>query len=125
MRVGFPLSMLGEKKLADDFHGSHWIGSYDVKTKEFTEVATTDLAGENLIATLKDLGIRLVVCNKMKPMALKFFKDQNITVYKAQSNLVDLNLELLLDGQLDRFDAQMAEAVSCGSSCSSCGSSCK
>lgn len=128
MKIGFPLSKSGERKLADDFHGSKWIGSYDLATKAMTEVAISDVETQSeetdLFSVLKSLGIRLVVCNKMKPMALKYFTDQQITVYKAQGSLVDLNAELLVDGQLARFMPQMAEASGCSSCSSSSDGSC-
>lgn len=129
MRVGFPLVLMGEKMMAEDFHRCMGIGSFDIKTKEFSEIGTHELLDKSenmdLTTALKEMGIKLVVCDKMKPMALKYFNDQNITVYKSQSNIIDLNIELLLDGQLHRFDGDMAEASSCGSSCNSCSSGCK
>lgn len=124
MKIGFPLKAKGEKFLGDDFHGCKIIGIYDVDSKEITEVAISDVEAQSenadLFSVLKSLDIRLVVCNKMKPMALKYFSDQNITVCKAQGNLIALNAELLADGQLCRFEGNMAEASGCAA-CSSVG----
>lgn len=126
MKIGFPLSKKGEKMLADDFHGSKWMGSYDTSTKEVVEIAIGEIESRSeetdLFSVLKSLGIKLVVCKAMKPMALKYFNEQRITVYKAQGSIIELNAELLIDGQLSRFHPQMAEVSSCGSSCSSCSS---
>ncbi|MDA3929532.1 MAG: hypothetical protein PF541_11275 [Prolixibacteraceae bacterium] len=130
MRVGFPLMMPDDTILADNFHGCDWLASFDLKTKEYTTYSITEVSNKSektdLISVLSELNIQQLVCNKMQAMALKYFNDQNITVYKALSNELKLNVELLLDGQLGRFLPQMAEVSSCGSSCSSCSSdSCK
>ena len=53
-------------------------------------------------------------------MELKYFNDTQITVYKAEGNQIDLNLDLLFDGQLQRFQKNMSVTSACGSS--SCGS---
>lgn len=126
MKIGFPIQAAGSKSMAADFHGCEFIGIYDYANKTFAEENVETLYSKsenyNLFSVLDELGIKVVVCNKMKPMALKFFNEQKITVYKAEVDHVDLNLELLFDGQLKRFLPQMAEASSCGSSCSSCSS---
>ncbi|MFA9390781.1 MAG: NifB/NifX family molybdenum-iron cluster-binding protein [Prolixibacteraceae bacterium] len=126
MKIGFPLKNASAKSMFDDFHACKYIGVYDDVNKTFVDIEVEELYQKsenyNLFSVLDELGIKMVICNRMKPMALRFFNEQKITVYKAEGDQVDLNLELLFDGQLKRFQAQMAEASSCGSSCSSCSS---
>lgn len=126
MKIGFPLRSLEEKTMSDDFHGCHKIGLYDYASKKLSEVDVNELYEQsdqnNLFSVLSLLGIKVLVCNTMKPIALKYFNDLQMTVYKAEGDRFDLNLDLLFDGQLKRFQSHMAEAASCGSSCGTCSS---
>ena len=127
MKIGFPI----EKKhtstmIADSFHGSEWIGSIDLFSAELKKYSVTELEAktgyDNLFSILNELEIKTVVCKKMQPMALKFFSDHRILVYRATSGDIQANIELLKEGKLNRFTTNMAEPSGCGSSCS--GSSC-
>ena len=126
MKIGFPLHSLKEKTMTDDLHGCKKIGVFNYATKELTEVDVDEFYAQtkqnNLLSLLNLLEVKVMVCNTMKPVALKYFNDMHITVYKAESDRIDLNLDLLFDGQLKRFQSHMASPASCGSSCSSCTS---
>ena len=126
MKIGFPVQKKDHVEMLDAFHGSNWIGSYDIKSNKMEYVSFAEIAmkseRDDLFSVLKGLGIGIVICDKMKPMALKYFNENRITVYKSQGNSIQLNIDLLLDGQLSRYLPQMAEASSCSSSCSSCSS---
>lgn len=126
MKIGFPLLSEQNKTMFDEFHGCQLLGVYDYHQKHLEVYDINYLyeksAQHNLLTVFNELEVKIVVCNAMKPMALNYFLDQRITVYKAEGNKFDENLNLLLSGKLKRFMPQMADASSCGSSCSSCSS---
>ena len=126
MKIGFPIVEEQTSVVADGFHGSDRLGVINLLTKEISEYSIAELekktGDDNLCMILAGLEISTVVCKKMQPMALKFFSDNRILVYQAANDDINDNIELLKEGKLQRFTANMTTSSGCGSSCSSSSS---
>lgn len=126
MKIGFALQKKDELLLADGFHGNKWIGLFDIENNTFEQHAITDLeqkfSGTNLLTIFSELDVKIILCNKIHHMSLRFFNENNISVYKSESEQLEYNIETLKQGKLIRFTTQMVERSGCGLSCNTCDS---
>jgi predicted Fe-Mo cluster-binding NifX family protein len=79
--------------------------------------------GDDLGDALKRIGIGAVISQQMPLMALGFFTDSGLTVYKAESENIEENIRMFIDNQLNPQTNTSSKFSSfCSSSCSSCSS---
>ena len=127
MKIGFALQKQNDTKIAESFHGNKWIGIYNLENESIEQYAVYELKTkfhkDNIISIFSKIGVGMVVCDKIQPLALKIFNEKNILVYKSQSELINCNIETLKKGRLKIYNKQMIQKITCGSSCNSCSSS--
>lgn len=127
MRIAYPASGIqGEDRtmLSSDFTDSGLIGIVDTTTEQI-EVFDKDGLSSGLIDWLSEQNINAIISPELEVMALKVFREKGLDVYKAESSMLALNVELLLNMCLPNFSvSEMYEegASSCSSNCSSCSS---
>lgn len=126
MRIAFPLYNEFEKIMTDGFHGSQYVGLYNLSNNEIEQLSISDLeiqfSKTDLTSIFTELGVQVVICKKIHPLALKIFNENNITVYKSESDQLTSNIDLLKKGSLQKYQTNMTQLKSCNSSCSSCSS---
>jgi predicted Fe-Mo cluster-binding NifX family protein len=72
---------------------------------------------------LKRIGIGAVISQQMPVMALGFFTDSGLTVYKAESENIEENIRMFIDNRLEpQTNASSRYSSSCSSSCTLCSS---
>lgn len=113
--------------LANDFYKANWYCLYDSTSNETKFFSKSDLMtrfGLDLRREDGEDSISAVISPNVRPMAFKILRDNQITVYRPDSNLLEENIERLKRGELSLYDpADIENPSSCGSSCSSCSSS--
>ena len=91
---------------------SEWLA-----TKSFSQNAG------DLGETLKRIGVGAVISYQMPLMALGFFTDSGLTVYKAESGNIEENIRMFTENRLEPLTNATSKSDSaCSSSCSSCSS---
>jgi len=114
--------------LANDFYKADYYCLYDLHCDEMEHFSKSDLMSRFGLDLRKGDGeelISAIISPNMRPMAYKILRDNQITVYRPESNLLEENIERLQRGVLSPYDpADVEDALSCGASCSSCSSTC-
>ncbi len=114
--------------LANDFYKADYYCLYDLQRDETEFFSKSDLMTRFGLDLRKRDGedtISAIISPNMRPMAYKILRDNQITVYRPESNLLEENIERLQRGVLLPYDpADIENASSCSTSCSSCSSSC-
>jgi predicted Fe-Mo cluster-binding NifX family protein len=129
MKIGFPAAGVTEDKkffLSQDFVESGAMGIFDTDSNE-VEVVKKEAIKKSLIEWVKIKEIDSIITPQLHALALRVFKEHEVTVFKAEGNMLALNIELFKTHQLVPFSLieMGAEGASCSPSmCSSCGSSC-
>ena len=112
--------------LANDFYKANWYCLYNLKTNEVSYFSKSELMERFGLDLSKEDGegsIKAIISPNVRPMAYKILHDNQITVYRPDSNLLEENIERLQRGELALYDpADVENPSSCGSSCSSCSS---
>ncbi|MDA3891052.1 MAG: hypothetical protein PF517_05235 [Salinivirgaceae bacterium] len=132
MKIGIPLqkqAQLDDLKLDMNLHGSKYFGIYNTinKTiKTFTVSSITGIYLENgFINFIKSEGINCIVSPNCQSMTAKFFKDNDIAIYKAFGTDLKQNIRLLENSELFCFNEEsIIQKSNCSSECKSCSSSC-
>lgn len=113
--------------LADDFYKANCYCLFDMNSGKTEHFSKSDLMERFGLDLRKDDGegsIKAIISPNMRPMAYKILHDNQITVYRPDSNLVEENIDRLKRGELALYNpADVETGSSCGSSCSSCSSS--
>lgn len=126
MKIGFPLQNNSIQKMANGFHGCHLVGLFNISTEKVQQYTITELENNygtmNLSDIFSDMGVEVVICNEIQPMALKFFNSNKITVYKSENDQIDSNIELMKEGRLKQYQLNMIQQKGCNSKCGSCSS---
>lgn len=114
--------------LAHDFYKADYYCLYDLHRDEMEYFSKSDLMARFGLDLRKRDGedpIGAIISPNMRPMAYKILCDNQITVYRPESNLLEENIERLQRGVLSPYDpADIENSISCGASCSSCSTSC-
>jgi predicted Fe-Mo cluster-binding NifX family protein len=114
--------------LANDFYKADYYCLYDLLRDETEYFSKSDLMVRFGLDLRKQDGedtISAIISPNMRPMAYKILRDNQITVFRPESNLLEENIERLQRGLLLPYDpANIENTSSCGTSCSACSSSC-
>ncbi len=115
-------------KIAQSFHNSEFACIYNCIDKNYEWINTKSISQKsgNLGVELKRNGITAVISNQIPLMALGFFTESGLTVYKAESGNIEENINLFIKNRLIRLTNETAKSSSaCAGSCSSCNTTCK
>lgn len=93
------------------------------QTSEWLSTKSISENAGDLGDTLKQIGIGAVISYQMPLMALGFFTDSGLTVYKAESENIEENIRMFTENRLEPLtNATSKSGSACTSSCSSCSS---
>ncbi len=130
MKIGFPVfkeDKLDSIIMSPSFHSCDHFGVYDTVSKgvKFFSVMQVLKESEGIIEFLLGEHITQVISPTCHQMAGKFFTDNGIGIYRAESEMAKDNIDKLLNSELELFDSVSAiQKSSCSSDCSSCSSDC-
>jgi predicted Fe-Mo cluster-binding NifX family protein len=113
------------REIAPGFHKADLACIYNCinQTSEWLSTKSISENGDDLGDALKRIGIGAVISQQMPLMALGFFTDSGLTVYKAESENIEENIRMFIDNQLNPQTNTSSKFSSfCSSSCSSCSS---
>ena len=105
MKIGYPAAgMTTEKKmyLAKNFIEFGLMGVFDTQTQSVT-VIPKELLKNGVVEWVKNEGITTIITPEIKAMALKVFREEGVDVYKAEGQLLSLNVQLLLTQLLNPY----------------------
>lgn len=126
MRIALPTIDTNTNKnvLAGGLHANGSICLYDMELKKGCWLRTNELAANmgDLLPALEAQTVTAVIAENMHPMALKILVNKGFSVYKAQGNELELNIELFEKQELVCYshEAAMELAVVCGGECTTC-----
>jgi predicted Fe-Mo cluster-binding NifX family protein len=93
------------------------------QTSEWLPTKSFSQNAGDLGVALKQIGIGAVISYQMPLMALGFFTDSGLTVYKAESENIEENIRMFTENRLEPLtNATSKSGSACASSCSSCSS---
>jgi predicted Fe-Mo cluster-binding NifX family protein len=114
-----------ERSIARGFRNASLACIYNCsnQTSEWLPTKSISQNVGNLGAELKRIGIGAVISYQMPLMALGFFTDSGLTVYKAESASIEENIRMFTENLLEPLTNAISKSDSaCSSSCSSCSS---
>lgn len=117
-----------KNSIAGSFHNTEYACIYNCSTLSYEWIATQSIIKKesNLSTELKRNGISVVISKNMPLMALGFFTESGVTVYKAESGSIEENIQLFTANQLQPLtNATVQNSSDCAGSCSSCHTTCK
>lgn len=126
MRIALPTIDTNTNKnvLAGGLHANGSICLYDTELKKGCWLRTNELAANmgDLLPALEAQTVTAVIAENMHPMALKILVNKGFSVYKAQGNELEVNIELFEKKELICYshEAAMELAVVCGGECTTC-----
>ncbi len=127
MKIGYPAAgIYGDHRfcLSRSFTESGLMGVFDTQTGSVDVISRSSLKS-SLMDTLQSLQIEVIITPELQIMALKVFRENGLNVYKASSNMLSKNIELLKNRSLITYSTNelFTEKKGCSSSvCSSCSS---
>ena len=93
------------------------------QTKEWLQTKSISRDAGDLGDALKRKGVGAVISYQMPLMALGFFTDSGLTVYKAESGNIEENIRMFTENRLEPLtNATSKNGSACTSSCGSCSS---
>ena len=93
------------------------------QTSEWLPTKSISQNAGDLGDALKRIGIGAVISFQMPLMALGFFTDSGLTVYKAESENIEENIRMFTENRLEPLtNATSKNGSACTSSCGSCSS---
>jgi predicted Fe-Mo cluster-binding NifX family protein len=93
------------------------------QTSEWLPTKSISQNAGDLGDALKRIGIGAVISYQMPLMALGFFTDSGLPVYKAESENIEENIRMFTENRLEPLTNAISKSDSaCSSSCSSCSS---
>lgn len=113
------------RSIARGFHNADLACIYNCsnQTSEWLPAKSIIQSAGELGAALKRIGIGAVISNQMPLMALGFFTDSGLTVYKAESESIGENIRMFTENQLKPMtNLTSKNSSACTSSCNSCSS---
>ncbi len=116
-----------KKSIADSFHSTESACVYNTIDKSVEWIATKNMIKMgSLEAVLREHEISAVISKNMPLMALGFFTDSGLVVYKAESSNIEENIDWFLSKRLKRMtNASVKISSDCSGSCGSCHTTCK
>jgi predicted Fe-Mo cluster-binding NifX family protein len=128
MKIILPVIDNGFKKgIAQSFHNAELACIYHCSSETYEWLATKKLNPGNggLAEVLRQIGISAVISKQMPLMALGFFTESGLAVYRAGSESIEENISLFKANQLELLTSASAQnAGSCSGSCTACNTSC-
>lgn len=115
------------KGVAQSFHNAELACIYNCSNQTYEWVATKSISPKSgdLAEELRRIGIRVVISTQMPLMALGFFTESGLIVYKAASESVEENIRLFTANELKPLTSTFAiSSADCSGSCSGCKTSC-
>jgi predicted Fe-Mo cluster-binding NifX family protein len=115
------------KGIAQSFHNTEEACIYNYANRTFEWVETKNMHSKNggLAEELRRIGISAVISTHMPLMALGFFTESGLMVYKAISESIEENIRLFEANQLKPLTNELVKnSANCFGSCSSCKTSC-
>ena len=113
------------REIARGFHKADLACIYNCtnQTSEWLPTKNIMQSASDLGEALKRIGIGAVISQQMPLMALGFFTDSGLPVYKAESENVEENIRMFIENLLEpQTNATSNSGSACTSSCSSCRS---
>ena len=93
------------------------------QSSEWLPIKSISQNAGDLADALKRIGIGAVISFQMPLMALGFFTDTGLTVYKAESENIEENIRMFTENMLQPLtNATSKIGSACSSSCNSCSS---
>ena len=115
------------KGVAQSFHNAEQACIYNCINQTYEWISTKSISTKsgNLAEELRRIGISAVISTQMPLMALGFFTESGLKVYKAASISVEENIRLFAVNQLNLMtNASAKNSSDCAGSCSACQISC-
>ncbi len=130
MKVILPVSMDTEGKIivAQGFHNTKNVCIYNYLEDEFEYIPINKIRNNigDFSIELKLSGIDFVISRSMPPHALKVFKTNGLSVFKAEGTSLEDNIEYFQNNRLNLFtNEELSRATGCVSKCSTCSTTCK
>ena len=117
-----------KNRLAKSFHNASYACIFNTLNGSCEWYSTMEITEKpgNLSLALKRMGVYTVISSSMPFMALGLFTDIGMTIYKAQGDNLNENIDLFINKRLERFTLQstLGGSGNCSGSCGSCGTSC-
>ena len=113
------------RSIARGFHKAEMACIYNSinQTSEWLPTKSIMQSASDLGDALKRIGIGAIISQQMPLMALGFFTDSGLPVYKAESGNVEENIRMFIENQLEpQTNATSNSGSACTSSCGSCSS---
>lgn len=113
-------------RIAESFHNTEFACVYNNSNQTYEWIATKNIirAGE-LGEELMEKEISVVISKNMPLMALGFFTDSGLKVYKAENKSIEENIQLFRNNQLIQLTNAIAKSTSnCSGGCGSCSTTC-
>lgn len=113
-------------RIAESFHNTEFACVFNNSNQTYEWIATKNVirAGE-LGEELKEKEISVVISKNMPLMALGFFTDSGLKVYKAENKSIEENIQMFRNNQLIQLTNAIAKSTSnCSGSCGSCSTTC-
>jgi predicted Fe-Mo cluster-binding NifX family protein len=93
------------------------------RTSEWLPTKSIKQKNGDLSTALKQIGIEAVISYQMPLMALGFFTESGLPVYKAKSASIEENIRMFTENRLEPLtNANSKTSSICTSSCNSCSS---
>ncbi len=127
MKIILPVTedKASERSIARGFYKADLACIYNCsnQTKEWLQTKSFSQNAVDLGDELKRIGIGAVISYQMPLMALGFFTDSGLTVYKAESGNIEENIRMFTENRLEPLtNATSKIGSACSSSCNSCSS---
>lgn len=127
MKIIFPVTENNSsgRSIAQSFHNADMACVYNCtnQTSEWLSTKSIRQKAGDLGEALKQIGIEAVISYQMPLMALGFFTESGLTVYKAESESIEENIRMFAENLLVPLtNANSKSFSSCTSSCNSCSS---
>lgn len=129
MKIIIPVQDISDanKRIADSFHNTEYACIYNKTTQTYEWLGTKCMIKSgDLGEELKQKEISVVISRNMPLMALGFFTESGLKVYKAENKSIEENIQLFADNQLIQLTNELAKSTTdCSGSCGSCDTTCK
>jgi predicted Fe-Mo cluster-binding NifX family protein len=114
-----------ERSIARSFHNADLACVYNCTNRTSEWLSTNSIRQKtgDLGEVLKRIGIEAVISYQMPLMALGFFTESGLPVYKAESASIEENIRMFTENRLQPLtNANSKNSSACPSSCNSCSS---
>jgi len=127
MKIILPVTenKASERCIARSFHNADLACVYNCsnQTSEWLSTKSIRQKAGDLGEAFKQIGVEAVISYQMPLMALGFFTESGLTVYKAENESIEENIRMFTQNLLVPLtNANSKSFSSCTSSCNSCSS---